>query len=81
MKTTGQIDETLGGPEIAVTTGESSSVAIRRRRKERPATPQEMAAFRAAVAKWRGSATERMKRLGFKSTDEFIDAIRGRHAE
>lgn len=35
-------------------------------------------AFDAAIAKWRGTATERMKRLGFNSTDEFIDAIRGR---
>jgi hypothetical protein len=81
MKTTQHIDETLGGPQLARTTGESSSVAIRRRREERPATPEEMEAFRAAVAKWRGTGTERMKRLGFSSTDEFIDAIRGRNAE
>jgi len=81
MKTTEQIDETLGGPEVAGTTGESPSVAIRRRREERPATPEEMVAFRAAVSKWRGTGTERMKRLGFNSTDEFIDAIRGRNAE
>jgi hypothetical protein len=81
MKTTEHIDESLRGFEVRGTTGEPSSVAIRRRREERPATPEEMEVFRAAVAKWRGTGTERMKRLGFNSTDEFIDAIRGRNAE
>jgi hypothetical protein len=81
VKTTEQIDETLGRPEVSRTAGESPSVDIRTRREERPATPEEMEAFRAAVAKWRGTGTERMKRPGFNSTDEFIDAIRGRNAE
>jgi len=81
MKMTEHIDETLGGPEVSRTTRESPSVAIRGRREERPATPEEMEVFRAAVARWRGTGTERMKRLGFHSTDEFIDAIRGRNTE
>jgi len=81
MKSTEHIDETLGGPEVEGSNGESASAAIRRRREERPATPEEMAAFDAAVARWRGTGTERMKRLGFHSTDEFIDAIRGRNIE
>jgi len=78
MKTTEHIDETLGGPEVATTTRESPSVAIRGRREERPATPEEMEAFDAAVRKWQGFATERMRELGFESTDEFMKAIRGR---
>jgi hypothetical protein len=78
MKTTDHVDEAFDGPEVARTTGESPSVAIRRRREQRPATPEEMEAFDAAVAKWRGTGTECMKRLGFNPTDEFIDAIRGR---
>jgi AbrB family looped-hinge helix DNA binding protein len=35
-------------------------------------------AFDAAVKKWSGWGAKRMKKLGFKSTDEFIEAIRGR---
>ncbi len=35
-------------------------------------------AFNAAVKKWSGSGAKRMRKLGFKSTDEFIEAIRGR---
>jgi AbrB family looped-hinge helix DNA binding protein len=38
----------------------------------------DMKDFDAAVKKWRGSAKKRMRALGFKSTDEFIEAIRGR---
>jgi AbrB family looped-hinge helix DNA binding protein len=34
--------------------------------------------FNAAVKKWSGSGAKRMRKLGFKSTDEFIEAIRGR---
>jgi len=34
--------------------------------------------FDKAVAEYRGSATKRLRKLGFKSTDEFIEAIRGR---
>jgi len=34
--------------------------------------------FDTAIEKWRGSATERMQSLSFASTDEFIEAVRGR---
>ena len=34
--------------------------------------------FNAAVEKWRGSGRKRISQMGFKSTDEFIKAIRGR---
>jgi hypothetical protein len=53
-------------------------VAIRRRREERPATPEEIEAFDAAVAKWYGFGRERLRELGFETTDEFMKAIRGR---
>ena len=38
----------------------------------------DMSDFDAAVKKWRGTATKRLRSLGFNSTDEFIEAIRGR---
>jgi AbrB family looped-hinge helix DNA binding protein len=34
--------------------------------------------FNAAVRKWSGSGAKRMRKLGFKSADEFIKAVRGR---
>lgn len=34
--------------------------------------------FDAALREWRGTGTKRLKELGFKSTDDFIEAIRGR---
>jgi len=34
--------------------------------------------FNAAVAKWKGSGRKRIRQLGFKSADQFIEAIRGR---
>jgi AbrB family looped-hinge helix DNA binding protein len=35
-------------------------------------------AFDAAVRKWRGKGRKHLESLGFKSTDDFIEAIRGR---
>jgi AbrB family looped-hinge helix DNA binding protein len=34
--------------------------------------------FNAAVKEWRGTGTKRFRELGFKSTDDFVEAIRGR---
>jgi len=34
--------------------------------------------FDAAVKKWHGSGRKRIRQLGFKSSDEFSKAIRGR---
>ena len=76
MKATEHTGEVWVASEDAA--DESPSVAIRRRREERPATPEEMAAFDAAAAKWMGSGRERMRELGFETTDEFMKAIRGR---
>ncbi len=39
---------------------------------------RDMRAFDSAIEKWRGTGAKRMKEMGFKSTDDFIDAIRGR---
>jgi AbrB family looped-hinge helix DNA binding protein len=34
--------------------------------------------FNAAVKEWRGTGNKRIQALGFKSTDEFARAVRGR---
>jgi AbrB family looped-hinge helix DNA binding protein len=39
---------------------------------------RDMKKFDAAIRKWRGSGAKRLRDLGFNSTGEFIEAIRGR---
>jgi AbrB family looped-hinge helix DNA binding protein len=34
--------------------------------------------FNRAISEWRGTATKRLKQLGFESSDDFVEAIRGR---
>ena len=42
------------------------------------APKRDMQRFDAAVEKWRGRGAKRMKALGFGTTDEFIESVRGR---
>ena len=42
-------------------------------------TPQaDLSEFDAALKKWRGKGAGRLKELGFNSSDELIEALRGR---
>ncbi len=42
-------------------------------------TPQaDLSGFDAALKKWRGKGAGRLKELGFNSSDELIEALRGR---
>jgi AbrB family looped-hinge helix DNA binding protein len=39
---------------------------------------RDMEQFDAAVDKWRGSGAARLESMGFKTSDDFIEALRGR---
>lgn len=67
MKTTGHADE--------------MKAEIESKPKKRAASEQhrfDPDAFDAAIAKWMGSGRERMRELGFATTEEYMKAIRGR---
>jgi AbrB family looped-hinge helix DNA binding protein len=63
--------------------------AVRERLRLRPATEVQFQVVKGVIVlrratpelslrKWAGSGARRLKQLGFKSADEFIEAVRGR---
>ncbi|MHB1699170.1 MAG: AbrB/MazE/SpoVT family DNA-binding domain-containing protein [Acidobacteriaceae bacterium] len=64
-------DEMGIGPATKVVFGLDNGIVTLKPKKD-------MRKFDAAIAKFRGTAKTRLREMGFNSTDEFIEAIRGR---